>query len=85
MLVKMMSIPGRSTGGPNPNCNYQQASLHGDHTYRIFGNRGSAALFDIEVNTSSSADPLSAGMVSSLDAMGTSRRPGDDSGLPALQ
>ena len=70
MLVKMMSIPGRSTGGPNPDCNYQQASLHGDHIYRIFGNRGSASLFDIQVNTSSSRDPMGAAMVTSLDAMG---------------
>ena len=70
MLVKMMSIPGRSTGGPNPDCNYQQASLHGEHTYRIYGNRGSASLFDIQVNTSSSTDPMGAAMISSLDAMG---------------
>ncbi|MDE0065049.1 MAG: DUF1214 domain-containing protein [Gammaproteobacteria bacterium] len=78
MIVKMISVPGKSSGGPNPDCNYQQASLHGDHSYRISGNRGSAALFDIQVNTSSPADPMNARFVSSLDAMGYEIAPGED-------
>ena len=41
MIVKMISVPGKSSGGPNPDCNYQQASLHGDHSW-ISGNRCSA-------------------------------------------
>ena len=78
MIVKMMSIPGRSTGGPNPDCNYQFASLHGDYSYRIFGNRGSASLFDIQVNTRSADDPMNASMISSLDAMGYEIRPDEE-------
>ena len=30
-------------------CNYHWAAVHGDHVYRITGNKGSAHIFDIEV------------------------------------
>ena len=69
MLVKLIST-GREAGGPNPDCNYQWASLHGDHTYRIFGNRGSARLFDIQVHSASPADMKNFKTITSLDGMG---------------
>lgn len=36
-------------GLPATDCNYQWAAVHGDHVYRITGDRGSAHLFDVEV------------------------------------
>jgi hypothetical protein len=36
-------------GGANPDCCYFAATVHGDYTYRLFGRRGTAALFDIEI------------------------------------
>lgn len=70
MIVKMISIPGKDIGVPNADCNYQQATIHGDHTYRIFGNRGSAKLFDIHVQSGSPADMKNFRVTTSLGAMG---------------
>ena len=77
MLVKMIST-GREMSGPNPDCNYHWASLHGDHRYRIFGNRGSARLFDIQVHSASPADMKNFKTISSLDAMGYDIPPDTD-------
>ncbi|WP_421793707.1 DUF1214 domain-containing protein [Hydrocarboniphaga effusa] len=38
-------------GLPATDCLYNWAALHGDHVYRISGDRGSAHLFDIETRT----------------------------------
>lgn len=70
MIVKMISIPGKDIGVPNADCNYQQATLNGDHTYRIFGNRGSSKLFDIQVQSGSPADMKNFKVTTSLVAMG---------------
>lgn len=36
-------------GLPATDCNYNWAAVHGDHVYRITGDRGTAHIFDIEV------------------------------------
>lgn len=36
-------------GLPSADCHYLWAPLHGDNTYRIVGDRGTARLFDIEI------------------------------------
>ena len=76
MIVKMISVPGKDIGVPNSDCTYQQATLHGDHTYRIFGNRGTARLFDIEVYSDSPANMGKFQLVTSLDAQGHTIAPG---------
>lgn len=78
MIVKMISIPGKDIGVPNADCTYQQAVLHGDHTYRIFGNRGTARLFDIEVFSGHSAEMKNFKLVTSLDAEGHNIPTGSD-------
>lgn len=35
-------------GLPSADCHYQWAPVHGDHVYRISGDRGTAKMFDIE-------------------------------------
>jgi hypothetical protein len=40
--------PWLNWGYTNPDGTYHWACIHGDHTYRLWGNRGSAKLFDIE-------------------------------------
>lgn len=39
-----------SWGIDNPDCIYNFASVRGDATYRIFGDRGTARLFDVQVH-----------------------------------
>ena len=78
MIVKMISVPGKDIGVPNSDCTYHHAAVHGNHTYRIFGNRGTARLFDIEVFSGSSADMNTFTLVNSLDARGHSIPPGSD-------
>ena len=43
-------------GFANPDAGYSYAQLHGDYTYRIFGRRGTARLFDIETWAGTTAD-----------------------------
>jgi hypothetical protein len=38
-------------GLPATDCNYHWAAVHGDHVYRISGDRGSAHIFDIETRS----------------------------------
>ena len=78
MIVKMISVPGKDIGVPNSDCTYQHAAIHGDHTYRIFGNRGTARIFDIEVFSGSSADMNTFTLVNSLEAQGHTIAPGSD-------
>lgn len=78
MIVKMISIPGKDIGVPNSDCTYQQATLHGDHAYRIFGNRGTARLFDIEVFSGSPVDMRNFKLVTSLDGEGHAIAPGSE-------
>lgn len=47
-FIKILS-PWLNWGYPNPDGTYSFANLHGDHTYRLYGKRGQARLFDIEV------------------------------------
>jgi hypothetical protein len=47
-FCKILS-PWLNWGYPNPDGTYAFANLHGDYRYRIFGDRGTARLFDIEV------------------------------------
>lgn len=42
---------GMSWGLDNPDCNYSWARVHGDATYRIGGNRGTARHLEFQVNT----------------------------------
>ena len=78
MIVKMLSIPSKDIGVPNSDCTYQQATIHGDHVYRISGNRGTARLFDIEVFSGSPADMSTFRLTTSFDAQGHSIPPGAD-------
>lgn len=66
MIVKMISIPAKDVGIPNPDGNYQQATLHGDYTYRIFGARGSVWFYDIEVYSGTVGDPATFKLFTSL-------------------
>lgn len=34
---------------PNPDCRYDAAPVHGDHTYRVYGRRGGAAVVNAEI------------------------------------
>jgi hypothetical protein len=47
-FFKILS-PWLNWGYPNPDGTYAFTSLHGDHDYRLWGTRGSARLFDVEV------------------------------------
>jgi hypothetical protein len=47
-FFKILS-PWLNWGYPNPDGTYSFASLHGDHRYRLYGQRGTARLFDVEV------------------------------------
>jgi len=47
-----MESPWMQWGLPNPDTAYLSAYLHGDHSYRIVGKRGSAHLLAIEVYSS---------------------------------
>lgn len=53
-------IPGASLwmhwGFANPDARYIYASIHGDYTYRLYGRRGSARMFDIETWSGGWAD-----------------------------
>lgn len=51
-----MLTPTLQYGLPSPDCCYLWASVHGDHEYRIHGNRGSAAILDVEVRAGHPAD-----------------------------
>jgi hypothetical protein len=46
-LIKFLST-GVQFGLPAADCHYQTAAVHGDHTYRITGTRGSSRMFDVE-------------------------------------
>ena len=46
-LIKFLSS-GVQFGLPAADCHYQTAAVHGDHTYRITGVRGSSRMFDVE-------------------------------------
>jgi hypothetical protein len=59
---KFVSL-GRPIGFANPDCSYTYAALHGDFSYRIFGRRGTAHMFDIEVRAGDLADWTSAHIV----------------------
>lgn len=78
MIVKMLSIPSKDIGVPNSDCTYQQATIHGDHVYRISGNRGTARLFDIEVFSGSPANMSTFRLTTSFDAQGHGIPPGAD-------
>jgi hypothetical protein len=47
-FFKILS-PWLNWGYPNPDGTYAFTSLHGDYSYRLFGTRGTARLFDVEV------------------------------------
>lgn len=47
-FFKILS-PWLNWGYPNPDGTYAFASLHGDYSYRLYGTRGTARLFDVEV------------------------------------
>lgn len=47
-FIKIIS-PWLNWGYTNPDGTYSFVNLHGDYSYRIFGKRGSARLFDIEM------------------------------------
>jgi hypothetical protein len=44
------------SGGGNPDCLYHYVRLHSDYTYRVFGKRGSTALFNLEVTSGDIAE-----------------------------
>jgi hypothetical protein len=46
-LIKFLST-GVQFGLPAADCHYQTAAVHGDHTYRITGSRGTSRMFDVE-------------------------------------
>ena len=54
LLIKMQSLQ-RQMMSPSADAVYHQARLHGDYSYRLTGNRGSAYLFQIAVYRGSSA------------------------------
>ena len=47
-FIKILS-PWLNWGYPNPDGTYTFANLHGDYEYRLYGKRGQARLFDIEM------------------------------------
>lgn len=53
-------------GGGNPDCLFRYVRLHGDHTYRVSGRRGSTTIFGLEVSSGDIAD-----------VRGAARTPGD--------
>ena len=76
MIVKMISLPSKDIGVPNSDCTYQQATVHGDHSYRIFGSRGTSRLFDVEVY--SGRPPFDFKFIGSLDSLSYNIRPDSD-------
>jgi hypothetical protein len=56
-----------SWGIDNPDCIYLYASVRGDATYRVFGNRGTAHHFDVQVNRGHFAEAPAFGVVSSCN------------------
>ncbi len=54
LLIKMQSLQ-RQMMSPSADAVYHQARLHGDYSYRLTGNRGSAHLFQIAIYRGSSA------------------------------
>ena len=49
-LIQFLS-PIVQFGLPAADCHYDTAAVHGDHTYRITGMRGTARMFDVETRT----------------------------------
>ena len=49
-LIQFLS-PIVQFGLPAADCRYDTAAVHGDHTYRITGTRGTSRMFDVETRT----------------------------------
>ena len=64
-FIKILS-PWLNWGYPNPDGTYTFSAIHGDYDYRIFGTRGSARLFDIEVWDGDIADLKNARSIGGL-------------------
>jgi hypothetical protein len=55
LLGKLLTLNRGLPGRPNADASYHVASLHGDHTYRLRGDRGTARVFDAIVHRNSMA------------------------------
>jgi hypothetical protein len=49
MIVKLLSMDRGIPGQPNADSDYQIAPMHGDYSYRLFSNRGSARVLNVTV------------------------------------